>query len=380
MASLIIFARLFSAEDEPVEGLVVNVQLFNLSTGRWRALTEAQTDARGLLKAEVDLRQIGVDKIGPALRLVEEGQAPRVLSSGPMLSVQGRARDILADFGEIERLDDNSFPRIDAQGENRDTVAGLARKKGVPQGPIINRIDRNPDLGRVVARGDTGTLATATLSRADLDPKVTAEIETMHAINLDNTAKLTEKDRIIATRDHELTLKTTELQTALGRATAAESKLAEVQTASRGEPADINSVFTNIGTKISSAHTTLKAQDNPYRIGTVKVDLKGALAEDGKIFLGGDTSDGSGVSVEMTPESERKTGDVQVKVPDVTGLTQSAARRILRSVGLRLIAASQTVAAGKAPNGQSLRQTPQAGRTAPHGSDVLVAFAIVSDT
>lgn len=382
MANLIILARLFSSDDQALQRHPVHIEAFDLTSRQWRPLTKAQSDAEGFIKATTDLRQLSLENLGPALRLVEDGQPVRVLSSGPMLSIQGRSLDILADFGEIECLGEVGFPRIDSMGEKRDTLAGLARKKGLHLASILRHMTTNPDPGSFVGRNtvqpDT-TVRSDTTTRLNLDPKIAAELESMHTINLHNIAKLSEKDRIIATKEHELGLTTGELQGALARASEAESKLAEANKLARGQEADIEDVFTNIGIKLNEANTSLKTSSNPFRIGVVKVDLKGALSEDGSIRLGSDLADGSGVSVEMTPGSTTPEGS-NVIVPDVTGLTQSAVHRVLRSVGLRLKTASQSARQGKAVHGQSLLQTPSAGQSTPHGSEILVVFANVSNT
>jgi hypothetical protein len=382
MPSLIVRARLFGGDETPLAQQIVTVQTFDLSARRWQNIMEAQSRRDGQIEASLDLRTLSMGKLGPALRLTEGDQEKRVLSPGPMLSLQGRERNVLADFGEIEVLGEAAYPRPDAEGNEATIVAGVVRKKGLPQATIIRGIERDPDLRAIVAGdgtlGDRASVVTDARPRANVDPRLTAEIETMHAINLDNTAKLAEKDRLLATREHELSLKTTELQTALARASDAENRLAAVKTASRGEPADIDAVVTNIGSRIGAASATLRSADNPFRIGAIRLDLKGSLADDGRIFLGGDKADGSGFSIDLSPEGESTRGDVQVTVPDVTGLTQSAARRVLRSVGLRLTAATQSVTAGSATHGHSLRQTPAAGSTAAHGSNVVVVFAKVT--
>lgn len=386
MASLILRARLFDDDDKPVQRHAVTVEMFAPDARRWQSLTEARTDANGRIDARVDLAQIGIGAVGPALRLVEPGNPVRVLSPGPMLSITGRARDILADFGEIERLDDTGFARRDSGGGDSDTVAGLARKAGVPQSNILRNVTLNPRIGTIISRSATRPVALDTpaepaperAARAELDPATAAEIETMRAINIDAAAKLGEKDRIIATRDHELMLKSTALTEALARASAAEDRLTAAATATEVKTADVQAVFTNIGTKLGDTQAALKAAKNPFRIGNIRVDLKGTLDESGKIVLGRPDPDGSGVSVDMSPDSKDR-GDTSVAVPDVTGLTLSAARRVLRSVGLRMDVATQPLKPGSDGHGQALRQTPAAGGRAPHGSAVLVVFADVPD-
>jgi hypothetical protein len=386
MPSLILRARLFDDDDNPVQRHAVTVETFDLSTRRWQTLIETSTDTKGVIEQRMDLRKIAIEKVGPALRLVEPGRSPRVLSPGPMLRIEGRARDLIADFGEIERLGDTGFERRDSGGGTQDTVAGLARKAGVPQTNILRNIALNPRIGTIVGTSATRPVPLETPSetaasrpvRAELDPGTAAEIETMRAINIDAAAKLSEKDRIIATREHELGLKTAALTDALARAAAAEAKVETAEVKPAGKEADIQSVFTGIGAKLGETQTVLKASKNPFRIGNIRVDLKGALAEEGKIVLGAQSSDGSGVSVDMAPDTGGS-ADATVAVPDVSGLTLSAARRVLRSVGLRIETATQTLKPDAAAHGQALRQTPAAGSREPHGSTVLVVFANVPD-
>jgi hypothetical protein len=382
MPDLILRARLFDDDDKPVARHAVAVEMFDLSSGTWRPFVEARSDDKGTIDTRFDLGRLSIGKLGPALRLVEPGTPTRVLSPGAMLSVSGRARDVLADFGEVERLGDTSFDRRDTGGAMRDTVAGLARKAGVPQTNILRNITLNPRLGTVIGASATRPAPVDTarpaIARAEMDPGIAAEIETMRAINIDAAAKLSEKDRIIATREHELTLKNAALDAALARATAAEAKAEGTGTAATGKQADIQSVFTGIGAKLGETQAVLKTAKNPFRIGNIRVDLKGALAEEGKIVLGADRGDGSGLSVDMTPDTGAR-DDTTVTVPDVTGLTLSAARRVLRSVGLKIETATQTVKPDGAPHGQALRQTPAAGGRAPHGSAVLVVFANVPE-
>lgn len=355
MASLILRARIFDDDDNPVQRHAVTVETFDLSARQWQTLIETSTDAKGGIEQRIDLGQVATGKVGPALRLVEPGDPPRVLSPGPMLRIDARTRDVIADFGEIERLDDTGFARIDTRGASRDTVAGLARKKGLAQSNIMRNIALNPNIGTIVGRSVSQPAAPIAVrepaARAEMDPAIAAEIETMRALNIDSAAKLSEKDRIIATREHELGLKDAALKEAVARAAAAETKARtaveesnerakaaavglQADTKAVGKEADIQSVFTGIGAKLGETQTVLKASKNPFRIGNIRVDLKGALAEEGKIVLGADRGDGSGVSVDMAPDTGGP-DDATVTVPDVSGLTLSAARRVLRSVGLR---------------------------------------------
>ena len=60
----------------------------------------------------------------------------------------------------------------------------------------------------------------------------------------------------------------------------------------------------------------------------------------------------------------------------VTGLTETAVRRLLQAVGLRLESVSKSVEPGaKIPLGQSIQQSPNAGAELPRSRTVLVVFA-----
>lgn len=390
MANLIFRARLFGSDGKPLGGRSLMVLASNLSNGAWAAFLDGESDAEGFFTAQTDTRTIrGLGKVSPALRLSEGGQDDRVLASAVMFTLQNNA-DMIVDFGEIDVLDDGSYPARDAKGEDIYTVAGIPRRKELALGNIFTRFDTIPPgtvildtINRPPGGGivlDTGVLNNGATATLDLDPKVKAELESLHKINLENTARLATQERLLTESTHALSLKDADLKIALDRATAAEAKVEEIKIAARGEPAQIDSVVTNIGSKLGAASAELKAKDNPFRIGAIRLDLKGSLAEDGRIFLGGDKPDGSGFSVEMTPESDATKGEVQITVPDVTGLTQGPARRVLRSVGLRLTAATQPVKPGSAAHGAALRQTPKPGQSAPHGTEVLVVFATVTQT
>ena len=409
MPTLLATGQIFSDADKEIPNHPVRVEMFILGTSRWTTIGSARTDAKGKFKISVDTGRIGADKMVPALRLAESGSPIRVLSTGPILSSSRTTGNITADFGQIERLDDEAFPRLNSSGRNSDQVAGLARKQGLNQGIVLHNLTVNRDIGTMVAAErfrsdsastsviatDRGATATTAIANIAANNKLTAEIVALRRVNVEHEAALTSKDRLISAREHDLTLSrdentrlkadfsatsarlTAEVEEQRQRAVKAESALAEKKLAEKGEETEIDSVFANIGTQLGKADLTMKSRKVPYRLGGIKVDLKGAMRGDGKIFLGGDNPDGSGVSVEMKPESTEESTLPQVIVPDVSGLTQSAAQRVLRSVGLKINTATQPMPEGRAINGQCLRQSPAAGEKTAHGEAVLVVFASV---
>ncbi|MCV6585262.1 MAG: PASTA domain-containing protein [Marinibacterium sp.] len=398
MVALIVTGQVFTDGDKALPRHAVKIEIFSPSSGRWGALSTLQTDNNGRFTFRTDADRLGIQKLAPALRLVENGSPVRVLSPGAMLSVNRSTKDITADFGQVERLDDEAFARTTSAGRSGDMVAGVARKAGLNQGVVLHNLTVDRNLGAMLAdrrfsRGDAVVStnidragAAVVAGVAEDSSKFSAELLTLRRVNSEHTAELLKRSNLIASKDHELSLKqvetdklTAELAQTRKRAQDAEAELAKAQQTQKGEETDINAAFTNIGTKLGDADQALKARKVPYRLGAIKVDLKGAMGGDGKIFLGGSNTDGSGVSVEMTPDRPEATTP-QVSVPDVSGLTQTAAQRVLRSVGLRMTLATQTMRPGTAPHGQSIRQTPAAGSSAPHGSAIMVVFAVVPPT
>ena len=146
-------------------------------------------------------------------------------------------------------------------------------------------------------------------------------------------------------------------------------------------PVPIANFATSIGTDLHSAQATLASR--AFSIGRIEVNARGLLGNDGTLQLQdqGSTVDAaklSDVKLEFRPDAGSG-ATLGVTVPDVAQLTETAARRVLASVGLQMQASYGPP--GLAPDsvaGQTMLQTPRAGETVPRGARVLVVFA--SDT
>ena len=179
-----------------------------------------------------------------------------------------------------------------------------------------------------------------------------------------------------------------ELQADLSRVTLAETRLKLenqrfADEASREAP--IADIAANIGTQVDAANRQLRETKRPYRFGRVQLDLKGTVSSDGQKMAMAKLVDLEklksgvtfpGVNLELIPENEPSTASATVKVPDVTGLTETAVRRVLQAFGLRLEKVDKSVASGSAQAiGQSIQQLPQSGSDLPRNQSVLVVFA-----
>ncbi|MEL7468609.1 MAG: PASTA domain-containing protein [Pseudomonadota bacterium] len=412
MRGIIANAQIFADEGKPAQGLGVSVEVFLLEAQGWEQVDETKTDQEGRASFKIDGGLFDNARSAPTLRLTEQGDPqPRVLSMGGAMRFDGRRQILEVDFGRIDRLEETAFalPRASARLNSiPHVVAGVALQEGRSEVALNRNLRLIPGAndsiatttrtGNDVIIGDIrrGTIVTNTDDRiisADASDRLTAgadnivavastkQIDALRAITLEQNQRIVLKDQELATSKAQLLTTSTRLTAAEAslvaekkRADDAAAKVAELEKAA-GIDADVADVVTGLGTKLSIANTTLSTQAHPFRIGTVRVDLKGTPSADGgRIVLGGAAeTTGSGLSTELHVDRPTTATD-DVTVPDVTGLTESAARRVVRSVGLRLAPAYQVVKPGQGTPGQSISQVPAAQATAKHGAEVLVVF------
>ncbi|MEM9371051.1 MAG: PASTA domain-containing protein [Pseudomonadota bacterium] len=414
MRRVIVSARIFSDEGKPASGHIVMVDAFSIEAQRFRVFSEGKADQNGFVQMSFDGSKIE-GSMAPALRLIEAGSpTTRVLSGGGFMRHDRRSDTLFVDFGEIERLEETAFRRSAAGGGFTSQiyqVAGVIKRPEGSQLALERNLAAQPELraslasssrpagtfvvvnnsDETAARGDDDVIAAAARLTT---PTVVAsrEVDTLKAINLEKDATISNRDRELILKNAEISTKTTEINTLSTRLTSTESELAKEKDRAdkaaarvaelegkQGVEADVQSVVTGLGTKLSAANADLKVQALPFRIGMVKVDLRGKLTPDGgKIVLGGeDAQVGSGVSTELHVDKGAGAAD-QTTVPSVIGLTESAARRVLRSVGLRIKSARQTLAPEAGTPGQAITQHPIAGASTEHGTEILVVFGVAS--
>ncbi|MEM7667995.1 MAG: PASTA domain-containing protein [Pseudomonadota bacterium] len=404
MKRIVVTARVFTDEGKPAERHTVMVDAFSIASRRFEVLGDGQIDRSGFVQIVIDGSKLD-GAMAPALRLIEKGSpATRVLSGGGMMRHDRRSDTLFVDFGEVERLEETAFRRPAAgQGFSSQVyqVAGVTKRPEGSQLALERNLAVQPELraslasssrpaGTFVLTNDIDTVATGndTLIANTGPGRITAtatvpskEIDTLKAINLEKDATIVRKDQQLIVRAAEVNTLNTQLTTTraelvkeTARADQAAARVSKLED-EKGVEADVQSVVAGLGTKLSAANADLKAQALPFRIGTVKVDLRGKLTPDGGriVFGGDDASSGSGVSTELHVD-QGAGGAATTTVPNVIGLTEGATRRVLRSVGLRLKAARQTLAPGSGTPGQALTQHPVAGGSTEHGSEVLVVF------
>lgn len=409
MNSIEIVARIVDAQGKPANRLPVTLQIFRLGRG-WTPLTQGRTNTRGGLSLKAGVREQG-QAFAPALRLVEAGEpAPRVLAEGGVVDyfeVRGRGGRLVVDFGEIERLEETAYARRDRAGRGqagKHTVAGVPRRGEITQALMVRALATNDSrlVGEVAEREAVLRLAPAARATLELDGTAarppTAERPRVERVDPQLVALRTSE----ATLRAQLEARNVEMENASARARVLETRASQAEAraalaereklrvetesealrtaAARQRP--IGEVAAKIGTEAASANAELARSGGAYRVGKLNVTLRGTLVDDGKITLASaaDASKGTGrfqdLVFDLTPENPVARPAGELAVPDVLGLTESAARRALAAVGLTISVASRPGGAGgRFAVGQAIQQSPVAGARASSGDAVIVVFA-----
>ncbi|GGB86492.1 hypothetical protein GCM10011352_10490 [Marinobacterium zhoushanense] len=391
MSKVVATVLLLTDEGKPAAGHGLVLEAYSLSTRRWQAVARAKTDAQG--KASLTTAtNVANEPMAPALRLTELGNpSPRVLAQGGYMQFDVNAQTLLVDFGQVERLEETAYRLQQSDSRFARTVITIA---GAPVSPqistlAINRmVAANPRLAAGLTRVDIGT-PTQPTAAPQLNEALTAavlsnkEVQVLKARELQLNSELMDKTREVSLTAEKLNtanLTIDTLRADLGSVNAEKLELAQQLEAIRAkakEPAKIEDVLVGLGSKLHSSNTQLKKDNLPFRIGSIKVDLRGSLTDDGSsIVMGGS---GGGVSTELFGD-DAASAETKVTVPAVVGLTETAARRVLRSVGLRMTAAHQQLGEGKGVPGQALSQHPAASTQLAHGSEVMVVFGELKST
>ncbi|MFT4252394.1 MAG: hypothetical protein QM608_07910, partial [Caulobacter sp.] len=164
---------------------------------------------------------------------------------------------------------------------------------------------------------------------------------------------------------------------------------AEAATATAAAPLQLRSVAvtdlaTTMASQLDDAQVTLKPRG--FSLGAIQVNAKVLLQDAGAVqLIDADTAKDlkqdvlSDVKFQFIPEKPVGEGDGP-RAPDVLQLTESAARRVLTSVGLVLEASVGPRALNPAvAPGQAMVQSPTAGSAVARGARVMVIFAAADE-
>lgn len=398
------FAHILTDEGVDAVGVTAILESYVLSSRRWVKIATARSVAKGLWQAKVSQLQPGAF-YAPILRLTEPGTpAPRVLAQAGNLSYNASKQILSVDFGLVERLEETAYPLTASNAlfrRSKYTVAGQPKRAKISSAMLIRNVAMlspgitssavRPGLAVNVGATNTAAAAETPVTRSPVLDTFDSEILKFKAKEAKLQLQISQKDQQLSVRNVELnTVKSrvTELEANLSKAVESETNLKKENAAFVAEAkrkAPIQSIAANIGAEVDAANRKLLSEKRPYRFGRIELDLRGTVSTDGQSMalanlvdlekLGGGTSL-PGLKMELLSEREQSEVSTSVEVPDVTGLTETAVRRLLQAVGLRLESVSKSVEPGaKIPIGQSIQQSPKAGAELSRNMAVLVVFA-----
>jgi hypothetical protein len=136
-----------------------------------------------------------------------------------------------------------------------------------------------------------------------------------------------------------------------------------------------------LGEQIGTAQDQIRNRN--FMLGAISVTTRGFMNESGGInLLEGSKPEQpvSEVKIDYQPTTGSGDASLQVPVPDLTQLTETAARRVLASLGLLLTVhyGPRNLRADSAP-GQAMLQSPAAGERVARGAAVSVIFCQLAE-
>ncbi len=418
MKSIQAFATVFNADGKPAAGAKLRLEHFQLASNSWAPLVSGSADAKGQVVLSVKLAT--ADVLAPSLRLCEEANGSRVLAQVAKFSYTANTQALLCDFGQIEMLGEQAYTLLAVQSQFANQplqIAGAPKHATFNTSVLMRAAVLNPTATSALARGalDTSALSidassaaiaaardtTIALAQpAEIDSSAlgtfNAEMIKFKALETQLQLQISDKDRLLQSKDIALQAKAAELQTIQSEALALKSELAQIRAseaqlkvqneefkAEAVRLSPIQTIASNIGAQVAAANQKLQADQKPYQIQNIQVELRGTLSGDGQamnLVKLGELKEGlahtSLVRLDLT-SSNPKPAENTTLVPDVTGFTESVVRRLLSSVGLRMEKINRSAAGLKnATPGQALSQSPAPGSAIPRNEAVLVVFAV----
>lgn len=352
------FARLVNTLEAPVAGLKVELQIFDRQTGAWAAVSSGVSSATGLLRGKGSLDQDSA-LLAPAMRLIEAGQLA-VLSAAPRLSQDGEPAMLYVDFGELLLLD----PAVRFVQPR----AALARVADDPftVGALVGRL--TPAM----------QLLDTSASLIALRAQISDELQHNFAATLaEKDSALADKERQLGAREQELAAARTTID---GLRTRAGVTPAAVGLREIAAPVGVAEFASQVGVAIGGAQAALKSTG--FSLGRVALTARALVGNNATLsFLDKDELKGipagslSDLELQFGPDRQA-VGGGGLLVPDVRQLTESAARRIIASVGLVMETShGSSELQPDAAEGQAMLQSPAPGTAVASGARVLVVFA-----
>lgn len=188
--------------------------------------------------------------------------------------------------------------------------------------------------------------------------------------------------QLVDTKDQMLVLKDREIADLRGRLAAPQARAPIA-----AQPISLAAVATNMANELGAAQARMaESGSTPFALSGVSVRLKAMTEPDGRgvRILGPEDLADRNLANALdeyrfdlaSPPTPRPDPTPRSTVPDLTGLTSTAASQVLASIGLKLVSATGPAPAGsRAAPGQAFQQQFPPGHQLERGRDVLVVFA-----
>ena len=394
------YAHILTSNSSNAKNINISLEGYVLSSRRWVRLISAKTNSKGIWQVKT-LKLKSEAPYAPQLRLIETESSnvnPRVLTQTAFLSYNSTAQTLFVDFGQVQQLEQASYPLKFSNrrfGRSKLTVAGQPKKM-----VILAVAATNFNLNTTT----TAITHAAALEAANVANKIKTSQAVLDSFNVEylkfqaNETRLNstiiQKDQLLATKSIEINDNKTRiksLETQLNKMVESEKQLKidnQVFISEAKRKTSIQDIASNIGAEIDAANRIMRDKKQPYQFGRIELDLRGTISNDGNTMSmigiseltklkNGVTS--PSVKLELIPEYEQTETASTIKTPDVIGLTETAARRLLQAVGLQLQSISKSISTdAKIPIGLSIQQAPKANTAISIGSTILVVFSASS--
>lgn len=387
-------ARLLDAQGKAVSAATLSVEIFNIASGRWQAVSTAKTSANGTARGSGTIADPTLP-FAPALRVMD-GDA--VMSTSP--AVAKASQGFSMDFGELRRAAEPlSFTRTGTGTSIPPIILGGGTRLGDTIDPAVVRAEvsrefadrlalRERELAdsvQLVVQKDgeiqrlSGLVAARDKELADRLSASQRELAARDSLLGQNQAMLAENKRVIDLKDAEIRRLTADIVEK--ERLIAEARLPRPELAGAASVTRVNDLASTIGAQLDEAQTTLKARG--FSLGFIEVNAKALLQDEGRRIELPDRETlktlppGALADVRLSFQPDKAQPEVKGQtVPDLLLLTENRARSVLASLGLLLDASTGPGAlnAAAAP-GQAMLQTPAPGAVLPRGGRVRVIFA-----
>lgn len=379
--------RLFDTSDQPINGMLVSLQYFDANKQTWKEFYRGTVTngsfsfderiANGLASEFIK------DNIIPELRIVAVNAVypfnkTQVLAQVYQLTLTTTTPSMIAfDFGKSFLVEKDVLLRFDVFADFILITSPISLVNEQQNLHTIQQLQTDLAAAQALNTQLTAENAAAQTQISSLTLEVQAKDETISSLNTQLVTALSESEEKSLEIGHLQVLKSN-LETTIAELQRQVDELSR-QINFDDRPVAVNTLYSNLVRELDiSAQNN---QDSDYKLANISLKLKALIStdEDGvnaQLFglsnmnlLNGNAISELTFDIEQTQKPARVTDTI----PNLLGLTETAVRRILSSLGLRLNPVFQNNR--KVVNGDSFKQSPAEGSPIVQEEPVTVIFS-----